>query len=185
MASQGPLSTGTGADDSAVGSTAWTNTGNITVSDGTTSSVLGASTSHYLKATNFGFTIPAGATINGILMEIRCNTNANVAFEAIIKLVKGGVVSGNNKSASNALSGIIGYRSYGGSADLWGLAFASADINASNFGVVFQVSNGGKGSADAFVDHVRATVTYTGGASASLPLISVVHGCATNRSSFF
>lgn len=26
--------------------------------------------SHYLKATNFGFTIPAGATINGILVEV-------------------------------------------------------------------------------------------------------------------
>lgn len=30
----------------------------------------GAAYSHYLKATNFGFSIPAGATINGILVEI-------------------------------------------------------------------------------------------------------------------
>lgn len=28
-------------------------------------------TSHYLKATNFGFSIPTGATINGILVEVQ------------------------------------------------------------------------------------------------------------------
>jgi len=32
--------------------------------------------SHYLKATNFGFTIPTGATINGILVEINKNTGS-------------------------------------------------------------------------------------------------------------
>lgn len=32
--------------------------------------VVGGDQSHYLKATNFGFSIPAGATINGILVEI-------------------------------------------------------------------------------------------------------------------
>lgn len=34
------------------------------------SRVAGSTISHYLKATNFGFSIPSGATINGILVQI-------------------------------------------------------------------------------------------------------------------
>lgn len=35
----------------------------------------GAATTHYLKATNFGFSIPTGATINGILVEVERSWN--------------------------------------------------------------------------------------------------------------
>lgn len=143
MATQGPLSPGTMADDATVGTVAWTNPDNAKVSDNvyatadlvygqdyyktvqlviggsvvgtnpvtplTTSTPItddnsyisyggstnlfgnsispsqvnssdfgvvfqatshdGTTDSHYLKATNFGFTIPTGATINGVLVE--------------------------------------------------------------------------------------------------------------------
>lgn len=49
-------------------------------------SCVGFLTSHYLKATNFGFTIPAGATINGVLVEPQVlrngvfNATANIDY---------------------------------------------------------------------------------------------------------
>ena len=70
----GATSPGTTADDSAVGTIVWTNPNNSKVSDNVyaivTNANCGIPTSHYLKATNFGFSIPAGATINGIVVEI-------------------------------------------------------------------------------------------------------------------
>src|SRR3990167_2051589 len=70
----GAISPGTTADDSAVGTIVWTNPNNSKVSDNVyaivTNANCGIPTSHYLKATNFGFSIPAGATINGIVVEI-------------------------------------------------------------------------------------------------------------------
>lgn len=69
----GPNGTGTGADDASVGTITWSNPGNITASDNTYATNLTGcitSVSHYLKATNFGFSVPAGATITGITVEI-------------------------------------------------------------------------------------------------------------------
>jgi len=43
-------------------------------------SVSGVHFSHYLKATNFGFAIPANATINGILLEVE---QKHIAFDRI------------------------------------------------------------------------------------------------------
>lgn len=57
-------------------------------------------------------------------------------LEVTIKLVKGGTVSGNNKSTGATLGGVEGYVSYGGVADLWGLTLLDTDINSPNFGFV-------------------------------------------------
>jgi hypothetical protein len=69
-ASQGPNSPGTMADDASVGTSAWSNPDNAKVSDNAyakdTSNIL----SHYLKASNFSFSIPSGATVVGIKVEI-------------------------------------------------------------------------------------------------------------------
>lgn len=53
-------------------SEAWTPADINDVDFGVVLSIYGGfgTESHYLKATNFGFTIPVGATINGILVEI-------------------------------------------------------------------------------------------------------------------
>lgn len=57
--------------------------------------------------------------------------------ENSIKLVKGGVVTGNDKSTGAALpqNSPDVYRSYGGALDMWGATLTPADVNASNFGV--------------------------------------------------
>ena len=73
MASVGPYDPGTVVDDSAVGTETWStpqyakyNDGNYTFASASSSTKY----THYLKATNFGFSIPSGATIDGIKVEI-------------------------------------------------------------------------------------------------------------------
>jgi len=189
MATAGPNFAGTGADDSSVGTVSWASPGNITAEDaavaGATFSVNNSLT-HYLKATNFGFAIPAGATIVGILAEIkrqRNNNNTNSVFENSVKLLQGGTVGGTDQSAGTIFppntTGLT-YKSYGSASDLWGRTWASSDINASNFGLVLQAkgATSGDGSYIGQVDSIRITITYTpantrspsGGAAYSSPM---------------
>lgn len=73
MASQGPNYPGTTADDATVGSITWSSTGNIAASDGVRATAAGlksSNESHYITATNLSMTIPDGATIDGIVVEI-------------------------------------------------------------------------------------------------------------------
>lgn len=160
MASQGPLSPGTVVDDSAVGSVAWTSPSSAATQNdlyAAASSFSGQST-HYLKATNFGFSIPSTAVILGVTVEIEKISSASVQ-DAAVKLVKGGVVVGNDHSdaALWLTSDTNTYDVYGGVSDMWGIALSPADVNASNFGVVLEALIN-LGTAQ--VDHIRITVTY-------------------------
>ena len=174
MATQGPNSPGTMADDATVGTVAWTTPDNAKVSDNIyTTAVMTVNVnnhpSHYLVATNFGFSIPTGATINGILVEFERYKNAGGITDNIVKLVKGGVISGNDKA--NTLADAWGagsgnerydpYPSSGASTDLWGLTLTPSDINASNFGVAISAEYTGGTTGTALVDHIRITVYYT------------------------
>lgn len=163
MTTTGPNSAGTGASDNGNGGTAaWTNPDRITVSDNSRSqaSVAAAATTEWLKATNFGFSIPTGDTIDGIQAGIEKRSGTASAIQDVdVKLVKGGTVQGANKAEAAAWPTVDTYSEYGGAADLWDLSFTPADINATNFGVV--ISALGLLLAQATVDHIRITITHT------------------------
>lgn len=57
--------------------------------------------------------------------------------DTTVKLVIGGTVSGDNKSAGAAIPSSLQYRTFGGAADLWGLSLSDSDVNAADFGVVY------------------------------------------------
>ena len=59
---------------------------------------------------------------------------SSIKFNSV-KLIKGGVIDGNEK-ATGAFTTSDAYYSFGGETDLWGLSFTPDDINASDFGVV-------------------------------------------------
>lgn len=162
MSSQGPLLAGTGADDSAFGSVTWSNPGNITALDNVyaTASLSTSTFSHYLKATNFGFSIPVDATIDGIVVEIERKSSVGSAVnDNRIRIVKGGVVGTTDRSAGAAWPTTETIASFGSSSDLWGETWTAADINASNFGVVFAAV--GTMAATASVDIKQITVYFT------------------------
>jgi hypothetical protein len=163
MPTQGPLPCGTGADDATVGTIAWTNPGNVTVSDNNyATAVLNAlNVSHYLKATNFGFSIPAGATINAITVEWEIKQTAidGDLKDNASRIIKGGTIGSTDKSNAASWPTSDAFRSYG--SDLWGDTWTSTDINASTFGAALSAQEFLSGSCTASIDHCRITVTYT------------------------
>ncbi|MBP9715204.1 MAG: hypothetical protein KBD52_01820 [Candidatus Pacebacteria bacterium] len=172
MASQGPNSPGTLVNDNSAGTVAWANPGNAASSNDSwaTADNIGSggfTTSQYLKVTNFGFSIPSGATINGIVLEREGQCSVPGVRDHTIKLVVGGTISGNNKNSATFWSDTGDtIFTYGTSTDLWGLTPSYSDINASNFGAVVRVVNTAfKFTSTASVDHVRITIYYTAGAS--------------------
>lgn len=165
---QGPKSAGTVVDDAAVGTVSWVNPANATASDNVYATATAPSTSlestHYLKATNFGFNIPTNATINGINVEIE--RRKETFFQCVdneIKIVKSdGSIGTTNKSAGASWSSSDTYDSFGGATDLWGESWTASDINDTDFGVVIspQIRMNPDGNP-ASVDHIRITVYYT------------------------
>jgi len=143
MADTGYISPGTMADDSAVGSRTWSNPDNAKANDGSYASygiAYGPEYSHYLKATNFGFSIPSGATIDGIKVEIEGKTDADTAGNDYrVSIVKSdGTVGTTNKGNNTMLESSDTYRTYGGATDLWGETWSDTDINDTDFGVVYE-----------------------------------------------
>lgn len=167
MASQGPnfpsannVSTGTG--------NTWTNPGNGYTSDNTytTCFVSGAGNTKNLIYSGFGFSIPAGATIDGIVVEFERKTStASTFIDGDINLIKTGTTFvGTDQSAGATWSTTESYVTFGSSSNLWGTTWTDTEINASSFGVGHRaIQNNSKNSATASIDHVRITVHYTGG----------------------
>jgi len=165
MASSGPNSGGTFANDASVGTHDWTNPADAASSNDIKAYVTFASsgiTSHYLKATNFGFAIPTRATIDGILVEIeKMNTpDYPGVIDNSVKIVKGGAIQGDEKKLTGAWGTSDAYYSYGDATSLWGLAWTPADINSSTFGIVISCYKSDSWG-NAQVDHIRITVYYT------------------------
>ncbi len=122
-----------------------------------------------LRASNFGFSIPTGATINGILVEIeRSSSNIEAFLYTLDHDVKIVDDSGNPGSTDYAnfqfyWPVLDAYTSYGGSTDLWGNnAWTPAKINDPDFGVIISANLIDlTGRITAKVDHIRITVYYT------------------------
>ncbi len=125
--------------------------------------------SDQLKATNFGFAIPAGATINGVQVNIYRFADSNdpdldSTQDSTVQLVKAGSATGNNKAdLATYWPTVETLKSYGGAADLWGVALTAADVNASNFGVILVIQSATDANTPqtSNVDYIEIAVTYT------------------------
>lgn len=162
---------GTGADDATVGTKTWSNPSNITgTSDNIVADIATNSygITHYLKATNFGFSIPGGATISGVQVAVRKAYWIDIVVkDSEVKLVKAdGSIGTTNKSTgatwplSPSASG-ASVVNYGGSSDTWG-GDAATDWNDVDSGVVIAADfqSGTLNLTSAFVDSIQITVTY-------------------------
>ena len=165
MATQGPNSPSTMADDATIGGSNWGGTtGNVGALDGIyASNTLGVGQlSTFIKTTNFGFSIPTGATINGIVVEISGKCASGVGTYGNVRIVKGGTISTTNLSGTtNAIISTQSYQSLGNSTNLWGETWTVDDINASTFGVVVSITDTDSAIRNYQVDHIRITVYYT------------------------
>jgi hypothetical protein len=156
---------GTVVDDASVGTIVWSNPTNAQEIDTGTyaaATMLVAEVSHYLKATDFGFSIPSGATILGIQANIYANDTATGVVDSSVKIVKGGVISGDEKADTITSWPTATWKTtpWGGSTDLWGLSWTPTDINASNFGIAVSATPAG-GNSEARIYAFRITIFYS------------------------
>lgn len=166
MSSQGPKYTLTGTNDASVGGTAWINPDYIDApSDYADAFLTGYTTSNYLKGTNCGFTIPSGATIDGIEVTFRVLCATGTADFSYVRLVVGGTITGNNLASGSVPESFTSVV-FGGPTELWGLSPTETQINLSNFGAVLAVSAGASG-ATVYCDYMEIKVYYTGGTTGS------------------
>ncbi|HQS56903.1 MAG: hypothetical protein B7Y56_01965 [Gallionellales bacterium 35-53-114] len=153
-----------------IGTQAWTNPARAVSSNNSyaTRALNDLQVSNYLRCTNYGFAIPAGATIVGISVNVeRRASSTNSLRDAAMRLVKD--VSGAPAIQATDRSTLTFYptadtlEAHGGSADLWGDAWAYTDINSTNFGAAFAAQKPGtaNGARTVSVDHMPITVTYT------------------------
>ena len=170
-------SAGSAVNGSGGGSTNWTNPGNVTVSDNSYATFLAQFDGDFSKdldCTNFGFTIPAGSTIDGIQVNIeRRGTDIS---DVDINLLNGdgaGGESAQDKSTGASWSSTDTVDSFGGPTDTWGETWSVSDVNSSSFGVRIQCQdNSGGGPIPimgyASIDHVEIVVYYTAVASSDV-----------------
>jgi len=164
MTSDGPKSPGTMTTLVDGKSHDWSNPNNAKISDNShaTSSINFLTESYFLKATNFGFSIPAGATIDGVVVEFEKNSDSSNMRDAWVQLIVGGSRVGDNKGTVTPWPGTDTYISYGGSSDTWNASLNQANVTASDFGVVITAINWEEFTTrNANIDHIRITVYYT------------------------
>ena len=90
------------------------------------------------------------------------------------RLVKGGTVQGDNKAdwindGWGTACNTDATQVYGGPTDLWGLSFDVGDVNASDFGFVFQY-RWTLAVASIGMDHMKMKIYYEEGAQLFLTL---------------
>lgn len=151
----------------------WSNPGYASTDNGSYASIgTGAGTSYTLRATKFGFSIPAGSTIDGIFVEIK-KWGYRTPRDVTVKLIIAGSSAGDNKAVTGSdWPSSLAYVSYGSVSDKWGLTPTVDQVNATDFGVGIQASNGSGLNGFLRVDAFRITITYTaGGGGVVIPVM--------------
>lgn len=148
------------------GDRAWNNITNIQTDDATFATTNGNLTfslpnSNCLEFTNFGFSIPATATITGINISVRRKGETdNSTVDKSIQLLAGGVAIGNDKATIDLWGDASFAATYGGAQDLWGTTLTPTDVNASNFGFTFQAKREAS-TGEAQIEFVEMSICYS------------------------
>lgn len=128
-------------------------------------SVLAGGNSSFLVGSAFGFAIPTGSTINGIVVsfdreEVLGSGQLETGTVSVTKTV--GVQAGNRKIGSAPWTTSFVTETYGASNDLWGTTWTVADINGTGFGFFIDViETSASYNRTAGVQNYTITVTYT------------------------
>jgi hypothetical protein len=114
----------------------------------------------------FGFIIPAGATIQGIEVQLEGNAASCARTQKKLKAtVSNGTDTSTEKVTADYGSGDTS-QTLGGPADLWGLAWTPTTINGNLKVVVITQCTGGSASPNSLsLDHVSVTVYFSAGLS--------------------
>jgi len=150
-----------------IGTRIWSNPSRaISSNNSYASKSVDGTTTNYLRCLNYGFTIPATATINGITVNVERKSNRTTnggSHDAAMRIVKGGVIGTTDRSTATLYTTGDVTEAHGSAADLWGLSWTAADINAATFGAAFAaIKPDPTGNSHTIsVDVISITVDYT------------------------
>jgi hypothetical protein len=154
----------------------WTTPENITAADSLVAAITAATfdspdPSFYLLASNFGFSIPVGSTIDGIQVDInRRSIIANSGVDNELRLQDDtATLVGDDKASATVWPNTLTTATYGGAADTWNASPTVAMVNDPDFGVALQ-ARANIANADISVEWVTMTITYTPPAATAYPL---------------
>jgi RHS repeat-associated protein len=153
-----------GASNTPAAGEPWSNPGDASGGDNSYAQVTlnGGASSDYLDVTDFDISLPVGATVVGVRVEVERkaeSTAGGVVRDAKVQLTLGGAAVGDDKATSADWPSADGYAVYGGPADDWNTTLTAADVNSATFGVRLQ-AHGYNAPSVASVDGVRVSVTY-------------------------
>lgn len=169
MADTGWVICGTGSDDATVGSEAWNNPGNVTADDATYADGNAASVDeqmHYIIGSNFGLSVPSGATINGIEIrgQFRDASSFDVSYINYARVYHPVSGFGNDLESGGTYvtASPINY-DYGSASELHGLSWSAANVNHPSFCVIFSLNAGSyfAVAGDPQCDAIWVKVHYT------------------------
>jgi hypothetical protein len=126
-----------------------------------TASNSSESRTNLLRMSDFGFSVPAGSTIDGIEVMIDRSASApNTVDDRIVELFNDSSGFDGTSLANNILWPTADtFVTYGSSTNLWGMEWTIDDVNAASFSVY--ISANIPGSVEARIDAVWITVYFT------------------------
>ena len=115
-----------------------------------------------LLASNFQFEIPSGAKITGISFAINESAgSANMIADYSVRALVNNLPVGLDRGHTTAWTTTFHPEIYGGATDLWGTTWTADVVNATGFGIALTpLYLDSAGNERAYVDFIRATVTY-------------------------
>jgi hypothetical protein len=165
-----------GSASTSGGDVAWVNTSSATGtinSAGTTATGTKSASllSGQLSLTGYGFAIPTGSTVNGIIVTVTRRANRNTvntnAQDGIMELLVGGSIAGSDHSLGSNWPTSFTSQDYGSMSDTWVDGLTVDQVNGSDFGVALNAAlldagiPGNTYVPFAYVDAVAITVYYT------------------------
>ena len=159
---------GGAVDNTSIGTIAWVNP---TLAIGGTNQTYAQATlngqiSHYLYLTNYAFSIPINATIDGVVvtpMRKSDRTSNGGSRDSAVRLITNSVIGSVDRATATIYTITDTVEDHGGNTDTWGVTLTPAIINSARFGVAFAAtkasSSGPVHVID--VDFIRITVYYT------------------------
>lgn len=135
------------------------------------STILPQRRSQTIVANNFGFNLPTGAKIDGIIVHVKGQSSkAQNVDEWVVQLIGAdgqpkGVNRANQAKRFNAWhplpNGTDRTWTYGYSENLWEATWTNEDINSKEFGVRIQLRNKGNDPMTVEIDAIDIEVLYT------------------------
>lgn len=149
------------ANPSNAAAATWSNPTNAYSLNGSNASVvLAAHGSRYLSLYGWGFSVPTGATITGVMVETYGNVSSGT-LNVGINLYDDGTDSGTGSgiSLNHSWNSLTIWRTVGGSSELWSRSITPALVNDTLWAVVMYTD--ASSSLTWNLDQLRMTVFYS------------------------